>query len=142
MVEILHFVHIQAPVSIVYKAIASEEGLRSWWTEETIAPNKEGAIAEFKFGDMYHDKMKIIKLEPNKKVEWLCIEGDVQWIGTVFLFDLEDKGEKTILRFRHGNWREATDFFAECNYHWGYYLRSLKLYCETGKGTPFSNASR
>jgi hypothetical protein len=35
------------------------------------------------------------------------------------------------------NWREPTDFFASCNYHWGYYLRSLKLLLETGEGTPF-----
>ena len=23
------------------------------------------------------------------------------------------------------------------NFNWGYYLQSLKLYCETGMGTPF-----
>jgi hypothetical protein len=44
---------------------------------------------------------------------------------------------KTVLRFLHGDRREATDFFAGCNDHWGYYLRSLKLHCETDSGTPF-----
>jgi hypothetical protein len=42
------------------------------------------------------------------------------------------------LRFTHGAWREMTDFFAACNYNWGFYMRSLKAYCETGKGQPFT----
>ena len=55
----------------------------------------------------------------------------------VFIFDLEEKGGNTILRFTHGNWKEETDFFAFCNYNWGYYMKSLAKYCEEGKGTPF-----
>ena len=58
-------------------------------------------------------------------------------IGTTFSFDLEEKDGNTILRFTHGDWKEETDFFASCNYHWGYYMRSLAYYCEKGKGTPF-----
>jgi len=138
MVEILHYVQIHASPSEVFKAITEEESLKAWWTPQTTAKPEVDSIATFDFGERYHNEMKVIVLEADKKIEWLCIEGEVQWIGTVFLFDLESKGERTILRFRHGNWREATDYFAECNYHWGYYLRSLKMYCETGKGTPFS----
>jgi hypothetical protein len=82
--------------------------------------------------------MEITNLEPDKKLEWECLEGDKEWIGTTFLFDLEEKDESTILRFSHNNWKEDTDFFASCNYNWGYYLKSLKQYCETGEGTPFS----
>ena len=32
------------------------------------------------------------------------------------------------------------DGLATCNYHWGFYMRSLKSYCETGKGQPFSQS--
>ena len=81
--------------------------------------------------------MKITDLQLNKRVEWKCIEGDKEWIGTTFIFDLEEKGGNTILRFTHGNWKEETDFFASCNYNWGYYMTSLAKYCEEGKGTPF-----
>lgn len=38
------------------------------------------------------------------------------------------------LRFSHIGWKKETDLFAECNYHWGLYIKSLKTYIETGKG--------
>jgi len=141
MTEIQHLLHINTPVTKVYKAITEEEGLKNWWTIDSSAAPEEGAIIEFNFGDRYHNKMKVVRLQPDQKVEWICLVGDSEWIDTTFVFDLELKENKTILRFTHGNWREPTDFFASCNYHWGYYMRSLKLYCETGNGTPYTDAS-
>ncbi len=141
MANIKHYLLIKALPNIVYKALTSNEGLRGWWTLEAKTDEQVGGVAEFKFGDRYHNKMKIVKLVPNKLVEWECIEGDKEWIGTNFVFDLEEKEGDTILRFTHGNWKEETDFFASCNYHWGYYMQSLKQYCETGGGTPFSAKS-
>jgi len=135
MCKLRHLVSIKAPVSTVYKAITDQTGLQSWWTKEAVAEQVVGSIAEFRFGIRYHDKMKVNRLEKDTLVEWKCISGDAEWIDTTKIFDLEDKLDHTILRFVHGNWRAKTDFFASCNYHWAYYLRSLKLYCETG--TPF-----
>jgi uncharacterized protein YndB with AHSA1/START domain len=140
MPEIKHLLHINATADKIYQAITKEEGLKNWWTDQTTATAKEEAVIEFRFGDRYHDKMKVVNLESNKRVEWLCIHGESEWIDTTFVFDLESNGNQTILRFTHGNWRESTDFFASCNYHWGYYLRSLKLLLETGKGTPFQES--
>jgi uncharacterized protein YndB with AHSA1/START domain len=138
MPSIKHYLLIKAQPEKVYSAITKTGGIKGWWTVEAKADEKVGGIAEFIFGDRYFNKMKITNLEPDKKLEWECLEGDKEWIGTTFLFDLEEKDESTILRFSHNNWKEDTDFFASCNYNWGYYLKSLKQYCETGKGTPFS----
>ncbi|UCG53232.1 MAG: SRPBCC domain-containing protein [Candidatus Latescibacterota bacterium] len=137
MADIRHMLLIDAPVETVYRAITEKNGLSSWWTVETVAKPEVNSIAEFRFGDRYYDAMQVLELEPNRRVEWKCLEGDKEWVGTHVVFDLEKKGDQTLLRFFHAEWREPTDFFANCNYHWGYYLRSLKLYCETGKGTPF-----
>jgi uncharacterized protein YndB with AHSA1/START domain len=41
-------------------------------------------------------------------------------------------------RFTHGGWRAETDFLASCDYHWGHHMRSLKQYCEVGRGEPLS----
>jgi uncharacterized protein YndB with AHSA1/START domain len=141
MAEIQHLLYINALPSKVYEAITEESGLKMWWTYDTRAISEEGAILEFNFGDRYHNEMKVVKLRPNQKVEWICLDGDSEWIDTTFAFNLNPDQNNTILRFTHGNWRNSTDFFASCNYQWGYYLRSLKLYCETGKGTPFTEES-
>jgi len=139
MPAIKHYLIINSPPEEVYNAITKTEGLKNWWTVGAKADEKIDGTAEFIFGERYHNKMKIINLQDNKIVEWECLEGDKEWIGTTFLFDLEEKDGSTILRFSHNKWREETDFFASCNFNWGYYMNSLKQYCETGEGTPFNN---
>jgi len=138
MPAIKHYLLIKAHPEKVYNAITKTGGLRGWWTVEAKTDEIVGGTAEFIFGERYHNKMRITNLETNNKVEWKCLEGDKEWIDTTFLFELEEKDGGIILRFSHNNWREETDFFASCNYNWGYYLKSLKLFCETGEGTPFN----
>ena len=138
MAEIKHLVVIDAPVDTVYRAVTEQNGLAGWWTKQTVAEPRVGSIAEFRFGDRYHNKMRVVRLEENERVEWECLVGEDEWVGTTFVFLLEVNGGQTTLRFSHGNWRAMTDFFASCNYHWGFYMHSLKLYCETGEGEPFT----
>lgn len=139
MAAIKHLLIINSSPEKIYSALRTKEGVASWWTEQTEIGNKVGDLNIFDFGDRHHNEMKISKLIPSKQVEWECLEGDKEWIGTKLIFEIEEKDEGSVLKFNHDDWREETDFFASCNYHWGYYMRSLKLYCETGKGTPFQN---
>jgi uncharacterized protein YndB with AHSA1/START domain len=139
MTAIKHLLVIKSSPEKIYSAITTNEGTAKWWTEQSEIGNKVGDINIFDFGDRYHNEMIIINLIPNKKVEWECLVGDKEWIGTKLIFEIEEKDKNSVLKFTHGNWREETDFFASCNYHWGYYMRSLKLFCETGKGNPFQN---
>jgi uncharacterized protein YndB with AHSA1/START domain len=117
MASIKHYLLIKALPDKVFKALASTEGLKGWWTLEAKTDEQVGGVAEFIFGEHYHNKMKIVELVPNKKVGWECIKGDKEWIGTSFVFDLEENDGDAILRFTHSNWKEETDFFASCNYH-------------------------
>jgi uncharacterized protein YndB with AHSA1/START domain len=137
MPDIRHLVTIRATPATIYGALTQQEGLAGWWTKQTVAEPLVGSFAEFRFGDRYYNKMRVTKLEPDSRVAWLCLEGDEQWIDTTFTFELEPQGDQTVLRFTHGHWRETTDFFASCNYHWGIYMRSLKAFCEKGQGDPF-----
>ena len=137
MASIKHFLIIKALPEKVYKAVTSTEGIKGWWTLDTNIDEQVGGVAEFIFGERYHNKMQITALEQNKRVEWKCFQGDKEWIGTTFEFAIEARDDDTILRFTHSNWREETDFFAHCNYQWGYYMRSLANYCEKGEGTPY-----
>jgi uncharacterized protein YndB with AHSA1/START domain len=139
MPAIKHYLIVNAAIPKVYKAITGIDDLAKWWTENTFFEPNDETIINFNFTEKDKNKMKILNKTENEYVEWKCIEGDKEWIGTKFSFSLESTDVRTILRFQHFNWTEETDFFAHCNYHWGYYLRSLKLYCEQGKGTPFKN---
>jgi uncharacterized protein YndB with AHSA1/START domain len=142
MEAIRHFLEIRATPEAVYRAVTEQDGLASWWTVETIAEPVVSSVAEFRFGSRYHNRMRVVNLQPVQRVEWECLDGDPEWIGTKFVFDIRPDGDSAFLLFVHGNWREATDFFASCNYHWGHYMRSLKSYCETGVGQPYRSEER
>jgi uncharacterized protein YndB with AHSA1/START domain len=137
MPSIRHFLIIFAAPEKVYHAVTEQDGLAGWWTAETVAKSEKGHINEFKFGDRYHNKMRVDELISNRRVAWECLRGDKEWVGTNITFDLEEKDGKTVLRFAHSGWKDETDFFASCNFNWGYYMQSLKSYCETGQGAPY-----
>ncbi len=59
------------------------------------------------------------------------------WVGTEVSFDLIPRDNQVMVRFRHANWEEATDFMAHCTTKWAVFLLSLKALIETGTGQPF-----
>ena len=137
MAEIRHLIVIAASPEKVFGALTEQAGLGGWWTTAVKATAVLGSIAEFDFGDRYHNEMRVTRLEANRLVGWECLVGDPEWVGTTFTFQLEPQGNGTLVRFSHDAWREMTDFFASCNTNWGFYMRSLKAYCESGRGQPF-----
>ena len=164
MPNIHHQLLIGATVEKVYSAMVTREGLSAWWTPDVKAEPEIGGIARFPFGPVYFKEMKITVLKPHDEVKWICIKGAGEWIGTTISFvlhpfhkeifshahpEMNGQAEQqhniinaTLLVFHHDNWKGYTPMFAECNYTWGQFLRSLKLLCETGKGRPWPNQHR
>lgn len=163
MPNIRHALIIGASAEKVYSAITRQEGLSSWWTPDTTAKAEVGSISRFAFGPTYFKEMKITELRPSKQVKWVCITGADEWVGTTLSFTLEagdkrtlsnshpeagdqlqqqDSTSVTLLSLKHDEWKDYTPMYAECNYTWGQFLRSLKLFCETGKGLPWPNQHR
>ncbi len=136
MVDIHHTVNIDVPVDQVYQAVTEEEGLRGWWTRKAIAAPEIGHKNEFPFPSGDYNAMRIVDLEPDARVEWICIEGAVEWVGTRIVFAIGDRDGATTLLFTHADWQEDTPFFRMCRKAWEWYLASLKQYCEKGMGTP------
>jgi uncharacterized protein YndB with AHSA1/START domain len=137
MANIYHHFVINTPATKVYGAVSTLDGLRNWWTKDTTGnPNKNGEI-RFGFGENIFNKMKVTNVEKNKLITWNCIEGHPDWVGTNLSFQLLEEKGNTIVKFRHNDWKEENDFFGSCNFHWAFYMQSLKALCETGEGKPY-----
>lgn len=144
MVDIIHRTGIKAPLSRVYGALSTIEGLAGWWTKETSGSSKIGGTIEFRFrspeGDVIGSMgMEVLKLAQNNPVLWRCTSGPTEWVGTDITFDLAQEGDYTVVLFGHRNWREAVEFMAHCSTKWATFLMSLKELAETGKGKPAPN---
>jgi len=140
MPDILHRVGIKSSSpNEAYKALTTIEGLSGWWTRDTQGENKVGGTVRFRFDDNSGFDMKVLELDPAKRVLWEVIGGPKEWIGTKVGFDLKQDGDCTIVLFRHQDWREPTESMHHCSTKWGTFLMSLKSLLETSKGAPYPN---
>jgi uncharacterized protein YndB with AHSA1/START domain len=164
MPNLRHAVLIAASADKIYDAITSSEGLSAWWTPNSTAKAELDSVVRLPFGPKYLNEMRITELIPGKRLKWHCLKGEDEWVGTNLSFDLQsgdqdkplssyhelegqcqqigDVSEVTLLVFQHEDWRAETLMSAECNYTWGQFLHSLKLFCETGKGQPWPDQHR
>jgi uncharacterized protein YndB with AHSA1/START domain len=142
MFDILHRVGIEAQPRDVYSALTTRDRLAGWWTGEVEGRSEIGSAIHFGFGDRGFFDMKVLELEPDKRVVWQVVDGPNEWIGTEVRWDLSPVGAGTTIRFKHQGWREPMDFMHHCSTKWATFLMSLKSLLETGKGAPFPNDVR
>ena len=139
MPDILHKVGIKsASSSDVYEALTTIEGLSAWWTTTTQGDNNIGGVLQFRFGNGGFD-MKVLELDPARRVLWQVVDGPEEWIGTKISFDLRREGDWTIVLFKHAGWKEPVEFMHHCSTKWAVFLLSLKSLLETGNGAPWPN---
>jgi uncharacterized protein YndB with AHSA1/START domain len=139
MPDIRHRVAISAPLKSVYEAVATTEGISQWWTRDGVrGESSEGSKIGFYFGSPDPAAvMEVTRLDPGGHVNWNCIEGADEWVGTNLSFDLTHNDGQTVVLFAHADWRDPSEFMAHCSARWAYFLLSLKSLLETGTGTPF-----
>jgi uncharacterized protein YndB with AHSA1/START domain len=136
MVDILHRVAIKSSAAEVYAALTTVEGLAGWWTTNTGGEGNDlGGVLRFAFRGGGFD-MKVLELDPGKRVLWEVVAGPDEWIGTHVSWDLKQADDYTIVLFKHEGWKEPVEFMHHCSTHWAVFLMSLKSLIETGKGAP------
>jgi uncharacterized protein YndB with AHSA1/START domain len=137
MPDILHKIDVQSSPSQTYKALTTLDGLSGWWTSTTEGnPNTDGTIA-FRFGPHGGFDMKVLELDPARRVLWKVVAGPDEWIGTKVSFELRRDGDFTAILFKHQGWKEPVEFMHHCSTKWATYLLSLKSLLEGGEGRPY-----
>ncbi len=137
MAEILHRVGVRSGVADVYRALTTQQGLAGWWTADTRGGFDVGGIIEFRFGTRGYFDMKVVALDPGRRVVWQVVRGPEDWVGTQLSFDLTQNGEEATVLFKHAGWQEQSEFMHHCSTKWATFLLSMKKLVETGAGSPF-----
>ena len=140
MADILHRVGIKSSSDEVYKALTAREGLAAWWTNNTQGESKVGGLLKFRFSagdtEIGGFDMKVLELQPARRVLWQVVDGPDEWVGTKISWDLKQEGEYSIVLFKHQDWKEPVEFMYHCSTKWAIFLMSLKSLVETGNGAP------
>ena len=141
MKTIQHQLLINAPVATVYEAIATADGISTWWDKQTPRQTERGLVLEHNPGPEHGIvKLRVVELIPNERVEWECISTHPAsspasaWTGTHFIFELARRGESTAVDFRQSGYDERSAFFNSNRDAWGQVLQNLKRVVETQSG--------
>src|SRR5262245_50376720 len=112
--DILHRVGIKASLDEAYRALATRDGLAGWWTSDTQGESAVGGVLKFRFSadgkPIGGFDMKVLELQPAKRVLWQVVEGPAEWIGTKVSFELKQEGDHAIVLFKHQGWKEPVEF--------------------------------
>lgn len=141
MQTIHHVLDIDAPRESVFTVLTTTSGLSSWWTTKVEANEMAlGTLFDVTFGP-FNPHLRITEFDCPARVTWEGVRGHDAWgESTTIRFELEAKSGGTMVRFWHQLGQELSDdAVGIATFTWGYYLDSLRLYCETGDGKPFRN---
>src|SRR6059058_4156601 len=95
---LVHQVNIKATPEQIYDAVSTAKGLGAFWTSESQAESRVGAIATFGFGGP-SQRMRIDELKPGKRVKWTALADFPNWDGTTVTWDISpaENGETGVL---------------------------------------------
>jgi hypothetical protein len=138
---------------------------RAWWSEEIEGnTNQLNDQFNYHFEDIHRCKIEITQLIPDQKVVWLVLDNyfkpgifeeashpspgielmndKAEWVDTKIVFEIEEKENKTQLRFTHLGLTPQYECFEVCSNGWTHYIRqSLFKLITTGKGLPNSTGA-
>src|SRR5438105_2676993 len=117
MPDIKHMIDIKATPDAVYALIGTPAGLSKWWAEDVFDVSEGGCSLGF-FDRTTVYRLRAESRAPGKQIVWHCESGQ-EWSGTRLIFDLQNSGKSTVLRFTHADWRTSADYFTMCNTTWG-----------------------
>lgn len=132
MADILHALQIATQPAKVLPLISTAQGLRLWWAEDVTESDRALELGFFNRSTLY--RLRPIESTP-MGFAYRCETGQ-EWAGTRIAFNLAEIKTGTQLRFTHGDWQAATDYFVSCNTVWGELMFRLKTVAEGGLPGP------
>jgi len=137
MFQILHDLHVYAPIDKTFKSIANAKEIEKWWTNQSEGDLKLASEYSFYFSTEYDWRAKITKLNSPHEIEWEMTQSDTDWNGTKIGFRLNELKNSILVSFYHQGWANTNEHFRRTSYCWAMYLHLLKQYTETGQVVPF-----
>lgn len=139
MADIFHELPIRAPLSRVFHAISSPEGLDTWWTKTSAGRAAVGETYDLGFGSEYQWQARVIACSPDHTFELEFTQSDFDWNGTRVRIEVESRDDRTWLRFRHTGWPNLNEHFRISCTCWASYLRILRRSLEHGESVPYED---
>ena len=134
---------LAAPTARVFSAIATPEGLASWWTPIVSGSLAPGTRFELGFpGSGSTIELRVERARPPAVVEWTCLghSGHPEWKGTTLEFRLSERRPgDTVLSFRHAGLERGLACFGASKRDWERVLTHLRETVESDAPPPLAD---
>jgi uncharacterized protein YndB with AHSA1/START domain len=137
MTTLFHKVAVHAQQTAVFDALTTSAGLKAWYAADIQGNLGKGG--EFTVSSSEHESFtwKVVELISDTSIQWRCLLGPKEAIGTVVTFKLSETGEgKTSVECEHSGHPISGKALESCNTFWGILLGHLKSYVETSNAVP------
>jgi len=132
---------IDADRATVHRAVATEQGIRSWWSKRTAGPTEGASDPQLRvsFPDVPQPFEFAVARDDADRVEWVTGGFPPWWAGTSIRWDMSDNpdGPGTRLLFSHRDYAPDNPVIPIVNPAWAQIILRLKGYAETGATQPF-----
>lgn len=142
MARILFDLDIAAPPVKIRRALSTEDGIKSWWTQDATFGDGETPVMTLGFPIAPMPFEVRLDEASDERVHWTSV-GDFppHWAGTEITWTLTATENGTNVLFNHDGWTDDEGPFAMSAYTWGQLMGTLKSHCESGASVPmFHNA--
>ncbi|MGL6125993.1 SRPBCC family protein [Chryseobacterium artocarpi] len=140
-----NIIEVKTKADKAYKALTREIPL--WWTDMFEGSSAEvDHVFTIRFGENIHKTMRVEETVIDSKVIWYVedslialpeLKNQTEWIGTTIVWEIEKRENTTLLHLTHIGLKPSVECYEICSNGWLQFLSSLKLFLETGKGTPY-----
>jgi uncharacterized protein YndB with AHSA1/START domain len=140
MADIAMQLHIDADADSIYRAVATADGIRGWFTTSAEAGEGTGAVHELSFPGVPEPwRLRVTEAVAGQRLVLAGQNGP--WAGTVQTYEIlpEPEGGAT-MRFTHAGFPAVDDAYRNFTYGWATKFVQLKAYAETGKPQAFFDA--
>lgn len=129
----------------VFNALTNEIPL--WWTEMFDgSADKQHDSFTIRFGDHIFKTMRVKELAVDERIAWFVEDSLIalpglnkqkEWIGTSIIWVILPMDNITELSLTHAGLSPEVECYEICSAGWQQFTGSLKLFLNTGTGTPF-----
>ena len=128
---------IDADRATVHRALATQDGIRSWWSVRTDGPADAQLLVSFP--DVPQPFEFSVASGDDERVEWITGGFPPWWAGTSIRWDLTDNPDRpgTRLLFGHRDYDPDNPVISIVTPAWAQIILRLKGYAETGRPQPF-----
>jgi len=136
--EILFTVDVNGEQAAVAQAIASTEGIKSWWTDRCEGDGSEGGTIKPAFPVAPMPFELRVDEATDSSVRWTSTgEFPPHWTGSEVSWQIvgNPDGPGVLVNFRHAGF-PTDEGIGMVAYTWGQLMTSLKTYVESGNAEP------